>query len=102
VTWGGGLQVHITNTHLPTLEIIQERLGGRIYRPTKSDNPRFRPCHRLVWTGANAERVLATLAPLLREKRDQAFLALQARRLVKAEREPILAQLKALKKAIHP
>jgi hypothetical protein len=66
-------QIVCTNTYLPVLQGIQERLGGRIYNDTSYNTLGKKP--RYTWKVGNVAdltRILEELIPHLMEKRGQA------------------------------
>lgn len=70
----------IDNVHSDALVLAQHRLGGRI-QFIRKNNPQWRDFYRWVTQDSSAERALRTMLPYLRQKRQQAELALKFREL---------------------
>ena len=99
---GSTPQLMITNTHLPTLQFIQEKLGGTIRQISSHTNLKHRLCYRLDITNqTDCPPVLRLLAPYLREKAGQALLVRMMCHLKKADRTPYLTLLADIKQVEH-
>jgi hypothetical protein len=72
----GSLRVQIAGCYRPTIEALPEQFGGWICRD-KDKGPSYKTCYRWVITCSPAQAFLRTILPYLREKREQAELALQ-------------------------
>lgn len=96
---GGSIAVRVTNTHRGILEAIQEVHGGSIVVHTEGELFRRNAWQWRVF-GQDAEAVINLTLPLLREKRTQAFLLLEYRRVDPSDpiRKWIQGALKSLKR----
>lgn len=75
-----GLRLIITNTDRSILEDIKFYFNGRGQITSKMRTVKDRatkPCWQLIYWNKQAEKVLIILAPFLRQKEEQARLALQ-------------------------
>lgn len=78
-----GLRLILTNTDKLILEEIQRYFGdlGQVTSKLRYKNDNFRkPCFQLIYWNKHAEEVLVILRPYLRQKKEQARLALQFQR----------------------
>lgn len=75
---GFALHVIIANTYLPILVEIQEQFGGKIFASEHTSPQGYarRTMHHLRFTGASARNFLGQIYPHLREKKEQAELAI--------------------------
>jgi hypothetical protein len=80
---GGSIALRVSNTNLAILQELQSIWGGTICDHTKPTDV-VRQCWQWVTYGQVAADALEDLFPHLREKRMQAFMALEYRTLSKA------------------
>ena len=107
VDWHGTATLVLTTTHLPTLEWIQDQIGGSLRTLQRDRNAQVassKPAYQLSWSGSAARGVLTSILPYLREKRRQAELVLSVthagKRLAEAEwrrRDSVRLNLKNLR-----
>jgi hypothetical protein len=79
--FSSSLCARVTNTDLHVLEAFLAEWGGSIV-PHTAAGPKRKECHQWKCYGQNAEDALTDLFPHLREKRMQAFMGIEYRRLL--------------------
>jgi len=83
------LVVTLTNTNRKVLELIQNKIGGKIYELSSNRKTTQKPRYVLQLRRKEAEETLKKLLPFLIVKKQQALLALEYRKLVKPRKETI-------------
>lgn len=66
----------VSNTHLPTLKVIQAQFGGSLHRSYGPNGKNQRKCYSLHWGHKSVRQLLETIAPYLVTKKEQAELLL--------------------------
>ena len=69
----GNVRINIANTHLETIEWIQENWGGNISRLKGRNNPVF----YIRWNSSKAKDILIQLVPYLHIKKMQAEFTIE-------------------------
>lgn len=89
------LNVVISNSYLPMLELIQGVFGGRLYSHKRLSHGGRKLMHELVWTGNGAEGLIMQLYPYLIVKSEQAELGLEFQEIMhskEGDRNRILSE----------
>lgn len=78
------LRLHITNTDLRFLEIIQLQFGGSLkgVRSDNNRNPKWKTAYSWRTQGKNAEDIIKRVFPYLIIKKDRAEVALELRKTI--------------------